>query len=1043
MGLWNTENKVMMNPIQNFPQFSSEEATILARDLFGITGHARPLPSERDQNFLAEAFNGAAFVLKIANASEVREVLEAQNAALEYLARQGTKLRCPRIVCSKTGEAILTAQAKDGTEHFVRLLSYVPGHLLVQTRPYSQRLLEGLGRFFGLLDRTFSDFSYPAFQRTLEWDLRNASAVVSENLSHIPTSHQRALVESILERFQKIAEPVFPTLRTSIIHNDGNDYNVLVTEVGPQGGNITGLIDFGDMIESHTIFELAICTAYAILDAADPMTAASQVVSGYHQENPLTELEVELLYDLMTMRLCTSVVIAARQKKLYPNNSYLTVSEGPVWATLEQLSRVSPGLMCYAFRDACGWPPCPKTVQVVHWLKDHSDDMGSVVQPAIRSGEVIVFDRSPGSSEFVDVPEPTDTERAASALFMKMEEAGVNVGIGRYNEANRAYTASAYRQKGDEVERSRTIHLGIDLFMKAGSPVFAPLDGTVHSFHNNDQLHDYGPTIILQHEVEGGIEFYTLYGHLSVESLDNLSVGMSVTKGDRIGTIGDPSINGHWPPHLHFQIIADLLNYSGDFPGVCAPVNRSLWVSLCPDPNLILQIPTMSEADLGLKPKEILKIRERHLSKSLSVSYEEPLKLVRGWMQHVYDHLGREYLDAVNNVCHVGHCHPVVIGAAQKQMALLNTNTRYLHDTIIEYADRLCATLPDSLHVCFFVCSGSEANELALRLARAHTGGIDFIVVEGGYHGNTSTLIDISSYKFDGPGGAGPPPYVHKVMMPDRYRGPYKDDHDAGRLYAHQVTEVLKQAKHDGRRIAAFICESMLSCGGQIVLPPNYLSEVYRSVREAGGVCIADEVQVGFGRVGTHFWGVETQGVVPDIMTIGKPMGNGHPIGAVVTTREIAESFSNGMEYFNTFGGNPVSCAVGLSVLNVIEREHLQQQAFTVGRYLKERLSNLMTTHPLIGDVRGEGLFLGLELVRDPETLEPATEETAYIAERMKDRGVLMSTDGPYHNVLKIKPPMVFTKEDADRLVDTLELVLAEPRLKLVGFKQKDIPVSQ
>ncbi|UCE64278.1 MAG: aminotransferase class III-fold pyridoxal phosphate-dependent enzyme, partial [Nitrospirota bacterium] len=616
----------------------------------------------------------------------------------------------------------------------------------------------------------------------------------------------------------------------------------------------------------------------------------------------------------------------------------------------------------------------------------------------------------------------------------KMEDAGVNVGIGRYNEANRAYTALAYRQMGGEVERSRTIHLGIDLFMKEGSPVFAPLESIIHSFQNNDQVHDYGPTIILHHAVEGGIEFYTLYGHLSLESLENLSVGMHLKKGDRIGTIGDPSINGQWPPHLHFQIITDRLKYSGDFPGVCAPVNRSLWLSLCPDPNLILQIPSMKDPDPGLKPKEILEIRNRYLGRSLSVSYENPIKLVRGWMQYVYDHLGREYLDAVNNVCHVGHCHPVVIEAARKQMALLNTNTRYLHDTIIEYAERLCATLPDSLQVCFFVCSGSEANELALRLARAHTGGTDFIVVEGGYHGNTSALIDISSYKFDGPGGAGPPPYVHKVRMPDRYRGPYKDDHDAGRLYAHQVSDVLNQAKHDGRRIASFISESMLSCGGQIVLPPNYLPEVYRSVREAGGVCIADEVQVGFGRVGTHFWGFETQGVVPDIVTLGKPMGNGHPIGAVVTTPEIAESFSNGMEYFNTFGGNPVSCAVGLSVLNVIKSEQLQQHALTVGTHLKENLRNMMTTYPLIGDVRGEGLFLGLELVRHAETLEPATDEAAYIAERMKDRGVLMSTDGPYHNVLKIKPPMVFNKEDADRLVNTLELVLKEPRLKLVGL---------
>ena len=1023
----------MPTPIQRVPHFSTEDALAIAGEFFSVTGQLRPLPSERDQNFLVESSDGALFVLKIANASDAQEVLDAQNAVLTYLAKSESNICCPKVFLNENGEGILRIQAEDGTAHFVRLLTYIPGHLLVQTRPYSRSLLEGLGRVFGRLDRTLMEFSHSALQRTLEWDLRNASLVVPENLSYLATPNQRSLVETFLDRFKRIAEPAFPELRTSIIHNDGNDYNILVSEVGPRGGRISGLIDFGDMIKSHTIFDLAICTAYAILDATDPLTTAAQVVSGYHQENPLTELEVELLYDLIAMRLCTSVVMAAKQKKLYPDNAYLTVSEGPAWATLEHLSGVSSQLFHYAFRDACGWPPCPNTVQVIDWLREHSQEMADVIKPPIRHRNVLVFDRSPGSEEFLDVPDPTNTALATSVMFNKMEEAGVTVGIGRYNEPNRAYTTSAYRKRANEVEQWRTIHLGIDLFMKPDSPVFVPLDGTVHSFRNNNQMHDYGPTVILRHEVQGDMNFYTLYGHLSVESLDLLSVGMDLKKGEQIGTIGDPSINGGWPPHLHFQIITDILHYWGDFPGVCAPANRSLWRSLCPDPNLILQIPDMTEGKPGLEPKVLLKIRNRHLGRALSVSYEEPLKLVRGWMQYMYDDLGREYLDGINNVNHVGHGHPAIVEAARKQMALLNTNTRYLHDTIIEYAERLCATLPEPLHVCFFVCSGSEANELALRLARAHTRGSEMIVVEGGYHGNTSALIDISSYKFDGPGGTGPPPYVHQVMMPDRFRGPYKDDHDAGRLYAHQLMDILNKITGDGHQLAAFISESMLCCGGQIVLPPNYLSEVYRLVREAGGVCIADEVQVGFGRIGTHFWGFESQGVVPDIITLGKPMGNGHPLSGVVTTPEIAESFTNGMEYFNTFGGSPVSCAIGLSVLQVMEREQLQQHALTVGTYLKKKLSDLMTRHSLIGDVRGEGLFLGVELVRDRTTLEPAPMEAAYIAERMKDRGVLVSTDGPCHNVLKIKPPMVFNQTDADRLVNTLELVLKEPRLKLVG----------
>lgn len=425
--------------------------------------------------------------------------------------------------------------------------------------------------------------------------------------------------------------------------------------------------------------------------------------------------------------------------------------------------------------------------------------------------------------------------------------------------------------------------------------------------------------------------------------------------------------------------------------------------------------------------EQILKVRRQHLGKNLSISYRQPLKIVRGYRQYLYDEEGQPYLDAVNNVPHVGHNHPRVVRAGQAQMAVLNTNTRYLHESLVRYAERLCATLPEPLQVCYFVCSGSEANELALRLARTHTRQKDTIVVDVGYHGNTSSLIEISSYKFDGPGGVGAPAHVHKVAMPDVYRGPYKQaDPQAGEKYAQHVAEAVEQIQRAGQQVGAFICESILSCGGQIVLPPGYLPAVYQHVRAAGGVCIADEVQVGFGRVGTHFWAFETQGVVPDIITLGKPIGNGHPVAAVITTPEIAASFDNGMEYFNTFGGNPVSCAIGLAVLDVIAEEGLQANALVVGERLLAGLRGLMERHHLIGDVRGLGLFIGIELVLDRHTLEPAGAEASYIANRMRDHGILVSTDGPYHNVLKIKPPLVFTAENADFFVATLDKIMAE-----------------
>ncbi len=436
-----------------------------------------------------------------------------------------------------------------------------------------------------------------------------------------------------------------------------------------------------------------------------------------------------------------------------------------------------------------------------------------------------------------------------------------------------------------------------------------------------------------------------------------------------------------------------------------------------------------SEAKIGRDRtvEELLDARRRHLGGSLSVAYRQPLKIVRGAGPYLFDYRGKRYLDAVNNVSHVGHCHPRVVAAAADQAAILNTNTRYLHDLLVDYTERLAATLPAPLKVCYLVNSGSEANDLALRLARVYTGRYDALVVDGAYHGTTTSVVELSPYKLNGPGGSGMPPHVHVVPAPDVYRGPYKaSDPKAGSRYGHDARRVIEGARSDGREIAAFFCESMLGCGGQVILPPGYLREVFGHVRQAGGLCVADEVQVGFGRPGETFWAFETQGVVPDIVTLGKPIGNGHPLSAVVTTREIADAFANGMEYFNTFGGNPVSCAVGLAVLDVIEDERLQDNARDVGGHLLARSRELARRHALIGDVRGLGLFLGLELVRDHRTLEPASDEAAAVIEAARERGILLSTEGPHHNVLKVKPPLVWTTDHADLLIDTLDRVLVE-----------------
>ncbi|XP_072548207.1 5-phosphohydroxy-L-lysine phospho-lyase isoform X2 [Salminus brasiliensis] len=361
-------------------------------------------------------------------------------------------------------------------------------------------------------------------------------------------------------------------------------------------------------------------------------------------------------------------------------------------------------------------------------------------------------------------------------------------------------------------------------------------------------------------------------------------------------------------------------------------------------------------------------------------------------------------------------------------MELLNANTRFLHDNIVHYADRLAATLPKKLCVFYFVNSGSEANDLALRLARQYTRNEDVVVLDHAYHGHLTSLIDISPYKFRKLEGQ--KEWVHVAPIPDTYRGLYRQDHpDPAQAYADTVKNLIDEVHGKGRKISSFFVESLPSVGGQIIFPPGYFPKVAEYVRAAGGVFVADEVQTGFGRVGSHFWAFQLQGedFCPDIVTMGKPMGNGHPLACVVTTEEIAGAFTaNGVEYFNTFGGNPVSCAIGLAVLDVIEKEDLRGNAVSVGNHLKELLKQLQAKYSIIGDVRGAGLFVGIELVKDRVALTPATEEAALLIRRMKEKHICLSTDGPWENVVKFKPPMCFSMEDAERVTKQIDHFLRE-----------------
>jgi len=988
---------------------------------------AEALPGEYDQNFLIISASGASFVLKVMHPGRERGLVEMQCAALLHLARSAPELRLPQVRTSRSGESLVSWTPTDGgPSRCGFMLSFIEGTPLAEVRPKTDEMFDSLGRFLAALDVGLRDFTHPAAERDFKWDLSRADWT-SSALSNIADPARRALVERAMAIFKSKVRPVLSNLRRAVIHSDANDYNVIVDPVTEAPRKIASVIDFGDMHRGLVAAEAAVGAAYALLGADEPLAVAATLVRGYHEGNPLEEIEIAALFPLILARLSVSVTNSAIMASARPDDPYVTISEAPAWAALERLLEISPAVAEARLRHACGRPAVGGAAEVTSWIERNRDDMAPVLDQDLRTTPTIVFDLSVASPLLGADPRATETSTLTETLFGEMRRAGVRVGVGRYDEARLLYVSPLFGPGQAPTDERRTIHLGVDLFVEPGSRVRAPLPGSVHILANNEAPQDYGPMIVLEHATDAGRPFFTLYGHLSVDTLTGIREGQAVAAGEEIARVGVPPANGDWSPHLHFQILLDLLELGRDFPGVCRASERSFWTELSPDPNLILGIPSER---FGPPPDSALRTRDKRralLGPNVRVSYDRPLKIVRGWGAFLYDETGRAFLDMYNNVPLVGHTHPTVVKAVQAQIGLLNTNTRYLHDLPLRYAERLTALLPEPLRVCFFVNSGSEANDLALRISRTHTKRPDVVVLENAYHGHTASLIDISPYKFEGAGGSGRRDFVHIAPLPDDYRGLYRrDDPDAGVKFGRAVGDVVGRLLIQGRPPAAFIAETWPSVGGQIVPPSGYLAEAYRHVRAAGGVCIADEVQVGFGRLGTHFWGFETQDVVPDIVVLGKPMGNGFPLGAVITTPAIARSFDNGMEFFSTFGGNPVACASGLAVLDVLRDEGLQKRALDVGAHLRSRLDELMARHAIIGDVRGSGLFLGVELVRDRVTRLPAGREAKYVVNRLRDFRILTGTDGPHENVIKLRPPLVLTLDDADLFVARLDSVLTE-----------------
>jgi len=977
------------------PIFNQDFVQKIIAKHYNKSGAIKSLPGELDLNFLVKTDTGN-YIFKIASSEKCDiNFLNFQNEILEYLEGGDASILIPETIPGINGKLINDLKI-DGKKFYIRLLTWLPGLLWSDFNVHTTRLLFELGEKAGHLTYLLHNFgdAYP-MQREFDWDISQTDW--TKNHQHLFNAEQKKYIEYFFKGFKSI-EKDLNECRKSIVHNDINDNNIVIQ---PESGKVKGFIDFGDATYTATINDLAVCITYAVMHKDQVMEAALKIIKGYHASYPLEAQELEILYWLVGARLVISLTKSQINAKVEPENKYHQISTEAAWSLTEKWYNINPIIASAFFKSVCGYKENKKFLLFQNkFSKFQLSDLIKPKKPT--SFKHLNLDIS---SDSITSLEDYKNKRKMANKIQELWLENNNILFGGYNEVRPELLNEQNRINTLKGHFWQSVLLGIQFWHFKKFEICSLFEGKIFSIDKNKKI------LVIEHSINNRDKFYSIYYNLKIEN--SIVIEMEVKSGTILGEHKSKDKNAFF-----FQL--SLLNPENLVPiSNCLDKEKEVLNQIFPNPLYLFEGLNIQENQLN--HDNLITERNNFLGKSLSLSYEEPLKIIRGDGAYLIDDKGRKYLDMVNNVAHVGHEHPEVVEAGKKQMEMLNTNSRYLHDNILLFAKKLLSSFPKELSVVHFVNSGSEANELAIRMAKAHTGQKDFIAVEVGYHGNTNACIDISSYKFDGKGGKGAPEYTQIVPLPDKYRGKYQGE-ETGKKYAGHIQEAIKKIHDKKRKPAAFICESIISCGGQIELPKNYLKLAYKYTREAGGVCIADEVQVGCGRIGRYFWGFQEHTVIPDIVTIGKPLGNGHPLAAVVCTPEIANSFANGMEYFNTFGGNPVSCAVGKRVLEIIEQENLQQKALINGNYLKEQLKILQIIFPVIADVRGKGLFLGFEFT--DEQKNPLPELAGMVVNKMKERGVLLSTDGPDNNVLKLKPPLVINQSQIDYFLRHLQIVL-------------------
>ncbi|HMQ07722.1 MAG TPA: aminotransferase class III-fold pyridoxal phosphate-dependent enzyme [Saprospiraceae bacterium] len=994
-----------------------QTARYIAENFYGLKGAISHLPGEVDFNFKIHCDDGKRnYILKASPPKVDFLYIEFQMNLLGYL-NQNSNI-APSIISNLSRQTHFQYE-EQGNMYTIRVLSWIEGTIWSQLQCKEPSHYITLGETMGKITAGLFDFDHPLARRTFRWDISQAMWV--QYYLDIHADEDKVVLERCIELFRSV-EGKLASCRKSVVHNDANENNIICHQ-----DRVKAVIDFGDAIFTQTINDVAISITYGCIDAKDPLEAATYILKGYHSVFPLERDEVDILYELISARMMISLTISALNRKEFPDISYHQISTKGLKSLLNKWLSIHQDYVRACFRQACGFQVLDQYDEVISFLNNNKVSLDQFFGNGSSFNAVhIPLDIS---SQLLGLPvEYNDPVKLQHLIDEFLVKNGADLAYGGYFENRAFYVTDEYKRDGIGGCKYRTIHLGEDYWLPSGTPVKAPLDGKVFSIWNNAYYKDYGPTIIMEHCTSTGVIFYSLYGHLDVECMQRLQPGDMIKKGDVLAWIGIPEENGGWAPHLHFQIILSLFGNSDNYPGVSLPEVMDVWKWICPDPKSLVDLAPYPKIMNNSEVHSWYTRRNQVLGNNLSLSYDSPLYIIRGQGEYLLDYYGQSYCDFVNNVAHVGHEHPRVVQAIQRQASILNTNTRYLHPLIIEYAERLLSYFPEEYDKVYFVNSGSEANELAMRIAYMSTGSRHMAALEMGYHGNTMACMDVSSYKFDRKGGMGKPSYTHLIQWqnrPDRNEDEEVFVKDC--TFQDQLETLLKSWDVSGLQPAAFIHESILSCAGQVMLPSSWYQLIYRAMIERGALTIADEVQTGFGRVGSMWWAFQLHGLLPDMVTLGKPMGNGHPIGAVVCKKGITDTFSNsGLEFFSTFGGNPVSCAAGMAVLDVVEQENLKALAHENGQQLKSGLLELKEKYLAIADVRGEGLFIGVEFRSDHQ---PDYVLANSVIQKMKNRKILLSSDGPYNQVIKMKPPLCISIENIKTMLEYFEMMLHDHAL--------------